>query len=195
MKSTMSTYSMFLLPLRGQMCPRHWDFLGSCLVGDRWPRGHWEAESSVKQHRGSVGVRWDGDVNDEDALVGDAALQRDGGGLHLQPHESRSVQSPQGEDDPPAGLVSNTKHPTHHSRLWFLLKYGERRAILQDAWHRESRQSHHIVIGWNARGHSEQLVLQEQSRAACGTVQRAGPVTCPVTKSTGKGKLSLPGQD
>lgn len=138
------------------------------------------AESSVKQHRGSVGVRWDGDVDDEDALVGYAALQRDCGGLHLEPHQSWSVQTPQGEDDPPAGLISNAKHPAHNTRLWLLLKYGKGRALLQDSWLRESRQSHHIVISWDAGGESEQLVLQEQRRASCGTVQRAGPVTGPV---------------
>lgn len=141
---------------------------------------HCEVLSTGKQHRGSVGVGGDGDVDDEDALVSNAALQWDGGGLHLEAHKSRSVQSPQGEDDPPAHLVSDAKHPAHHACLaWFLLKYGKRRTLLQDAGLWERRQSYHIVIGWNARGEREQLVLQEQRGSSCGTVLKAGPVAGP----------------
>lgn len=36
------------------------------------------------------------------------------------------------------------------------------------------------MIGWDARGESEQLVLQEQRRASSGAVQRAGPVAGPL---------------
>lgn len=104
---TMSTLSCVLVSLHGPMCPRH----------RVWWVIHCEALSTVKQHRGSVGVRRDGDVDDENALVSNAALQRDGGGLHLEAHKSWSVQNPQSEDDPPARLVSDAKHPAHHTRL------------------------------------------------------------------------------
>lgn len=152
------------------MCPRH----RVCWVM------HCKVPSNAKQHRGSVGVRGDGDVDNEDALVSDAALQWDGGGLHLEAHKSRSVQSPPGEDDPPARLVPDAKHPAHHACLtWFLLKHGKRRALLQDAWLGERRQSYHVVIGWNARGKREQFVLQEQRGPSCGTVPKAGLVAGP----------------
>lgn len=116
---TMSS-ACFRLSLHALMCPRHrvqWDF-------------HRDALSTTKQHRGSVWVRGYGDVDDEDALVSDAALQRDGSGLHLEAHKSRSVQRPQGEDDPPARLVFNAKHPARCTSLGFLLKDGKRRALL-----------------------------------------------------------------
>lgn len=68
------------------------------------------ALSTAKQLAVSVGVRRNRDVDNEDALVSNAALQRDGGSLDLEAHQSCSVQSPLGEDDPPARLVSDTKH-------------------------------------------------------------------------------------
>lgn len=36
------------------------------------------------------------------------------------------------------------------------------------------------MIGWNAGGKSEQLVLQEQRRASGGAIQQARPVTGPL---------------
>lgn len=54
-----------------------------------WVRGFQRPQGGrviFKVARGSVGVRGDGDVDDEDALVGNAALQGDGGGLHLEAH-------------------------------------------------------------------------------------------------------------
>lgn len=157
--------------LHDLMCPRH----------GVWWVIHCEVLSTGKQHRGSVGVRGDGDVDDEDALVSNAALRWDGGGLHLEAHKSGFVQNPQSEDDPPAHLVSDAKHPAHHACLVrFLLEYGKGRALLQDARLWESRQSYHIVTGWNARGEREQLVLQEQRGPSCGTVPKAGPVAGPL---------------
>lgn len=138
----------------------------------------WGIQSALKQSGGSVRVRWDGDVDDKDALVRDAALQGDGGGLHLESHQARPVQSLHGEDDPPARLVSDAKHPAEHARLWLLLEDGERRPVLQNARLGERWQSNHVVVGWNARREGEQLILQEQSWSSGGTV----PVTSTVTR-------------
>lgn len=44
------------------------------------------------------------------------------------------------------------------------------------------------MIGWNARRECEQLVLQEQRRAACSAVSQAGPVARPLTRNK---KVSL----
>lgn len=105
--------------------------------GEKWLRGTQKppgrAESPVKQLGGSVRVRRDGDVDDEDALVGNAALKRDGGCLHFEAHQSGSVQSPQCEDDPPARIVSDAKHTAHCTRLRLLLEYVKRRTLLQHA--------------------------------------------------------------
>lgn len=136
-------------------------------------------ESLAEQRVGSVGVCWDGDVDDEDALVRYATVFWDGGGLHLEPHESRSIQNLPSEDDAPAGLVSDVKHSARHTGDRFLLEYREGGALLQDARLRERRQPHHVVIGRYAGGKREQLVLQEQRQAACGAVQRAGPEAGP----------------
>lgn len=116
---------------------------------------------TAKQHAVSVGVCRDGNVDNEYALVSNAALQRNGGRLDLEAHQSWSVQRLLGEDDPPACLVSDTKHLAQCARLRVLLEYGKRRALLQYSGFWERRQSDHVVIGWNARRECEQLVLQE----------------------------------
>lgn len=149
-------------------------------------------QSALKQSSGSVRVRWDGDVDDKDALVCDAALRRDGGGLHLESHQARSVQSLGGEDDPPARLVSDAKHPAGHARLGLLLKYGERRPVLQNAWLGERWQPNHVVMGWNARGEGEQLILQEQSRPLGGTVPVTSTVTRPFNETSHKLRIKIP---
>lgn len=160
------------------VCVSAW---GTVLPGES-AAGHSQLQS------GSVRVRWDGDVDDKDALVCNAALWWDGGGLHLESHQARSVQSLHGEDDPPAHLVSDAKHPGEHAQVWLLLKYGERRPVLQNAQLGERWQSHHIVMGWNAWGEGEQLILQEQSGASAGTV----PVTSTVTRPFNETKVKIP---
>lgn len=129
--------------------------------------------------RGSVRERRDGDVDDEDAPVGDAALRRHGGGLHLEPHGAGSVQWPQGEDDPPARLVPDAEHSARGLALRLLLQDGEGRAILQHSRFGERRQPDHVVIGRDAGGQREQLVLQQQGGSARRTVAEAGPVAGP----------------
>lgn len=153
---------------------------------------HRGAQSALKQSSGSVRVRWDGDVDDEDALVCNAALRRDGGGLHLESHQARAVQSLHGEDDPPARLVSDAKHPAEHARLWLLLKYGERRPVLQNARLGERWQSYHVVMGWNARGECEQLILQEQSRPSGGTVPVTSTVARPFNETIHILRIKIP---
>lgn len=137
-------------------------------------------ESFAEQHAASVGVCCDGDVDDEDALVCYATLFWDGGGLHLEPHNSRSIQNPPSEDDPPAGLVFDVKHSSYHTRNRLLLKYREGGTLLQDARLWKCWQSYHVVIWRYARGKSEQLVLQDQRWASCGAAQRAGPKAGPL---------------
>lgn len=142
-------------------------------------RVQWCTVCRAAAQRGSVRERRDGDVDDENTLVGDAALRRHGGGLHLEPHGARSVQAPQGEDDPPARLVPDAEHSARGLTLRLLLQHGEGRALLQDSRLGEGRQPDHIVIGRDAGGQREQLVLQQQRGSSRCTVTEAGPVAGP----------------
>lgn len=130
--------------------------------------GLWEAESSVEQS-GKVSVRvcWYGDVDDEDALVSDASLWWNCGGLHLEPHKSWSVQRPECVNNPSACLILDAKQSAQKSCLWFLLQYGEGCVLLEDAWLWESWEPYHVVIRGDTWGECEQLVLQQQRRASC----------------------------
>lgn len=56
--------------------------------GDRGLLGENTVSSTLQLRGGSVGVSRDGDVDDEDALVCDAALCGEGGGLHPQTHQA-----------------------------------------------------------------------------------------------------------
>lgn len=108
--------------------------------------------------------------------MGDAALRRHGGGLHLEPHGAGSVQRPQGVDDPAARLIPDAEHSARGLALRLLLQDGEGRALLQHSRLGERRQPDHVVIGRDAGGQREQLVLQQQGGSSRRAVAVAGPV-------------------